>query len=493
MIRYSSGFLHFLACISGALLGISFLHPLLWPCVFAGVLLTLLVLTKASGVKQAVFLGWIIGAVKIAIALLWFWSAYPLDWLGIDSGIVQMLLVSMYWIPAALTLGGGVALFGYVYHRYLCHIQTMGVYVLSVGCMWVWAEIFGAIVFSIYTLGSGSHVGAEFSFGHTGYAMVEYGGLFSLAAFGGVYALSFAVGCMGAMLHRMYTDKNTWLLHVVVGIVVGGVVPVLWVTGYSEQNISVALIETSFERSGLPEVVSADSRKKILTQAIVAAVESGTDYIVLPEDSRFTTYFMSTDAVLAYLGSLTDRSVILVDSARYDTNNKTTLRAYVYDTSDNEVYFFDKQYLVPQGEYIPYVYQVLVTALQPDGQLLESLQDTTYQIGTNQKNVTLPASIPTVLFCFEGVSPVGVYAAIGTRTEVPFIAHIVSHAWFKRDPYMLWNQLDAMLRTQARMNNIPVLQASNEAPLKVYMPSGEVRIPNMAKQGTYWSLSIINL
>jgi apolipoprotein N-acyltransferase len=493
MIRYSSGFLHFLACISGALLGISLLHPLLWPCVFAGVLLTLLVLTKASGVKQVVFLGWIIGAVKVAITLLWFWSAYPLDWLGIDSVIVQILLVSMYWIPAAVTLGAGVALFGYVYHRYLCHIQTMGVYVLSVGCMWVWAEIFGAIVFSIYTIGSGSHIGAEFSFGHTGYALVEYGGLFSLAAFGGVYALSFAVGCMGAMLHRMYTDKNTWLLHVVVGIVVGGVVPVLWVTGYLEQNISVALIETSFERSGLPGLVSSEKRKEILTQAIVAAVDSGTEYIVLPEDSRFTTYFVSTDAVLAYLNSLTDSPMILVDSARFDTSYKTTLRAYVYDTSATEVYFFDKQYLVPQGEYIPYIYQLLIDVLQPEGRLLESLQDTTYGMGTNQKNVALPASIPTVLFCFEGVSPVGVYTVMGQRAEVPFIAHIVSHAWFKRDPYMLWNQLDAMLRTQARMNNIPVLQASNEASVKVYMPSGEVRIPDTARQETHWSLSIINL
>lgn len=477
------------AVVAGVLLGGSLLHPVLWPLVFVGMVLTLLCIGRANSARQAMVLGLIVGALKMALALVWFWSAYPLTWLGLESVGIQILVICLYWIPAALTLGSGGAFFAYIYFTYIKALDTLFVYLCLTGFVWAVSEAFGALIFSLYTLGPGSTLTTAFSFGHTGYALAQYDILLSLFSFLGVYGLSFIVGLIGAGVYMMYAKnirKREW---VVLLIIISGFIPLE--LPIASSDIQVALIETHFPLGGISGEVGFEDRKQSLTDAIDAAITAQTQYILLPEDSRFTTYFLSPETTLEYLQSISDHPIVLIDSTRYEDEGNTVLRAYVYDTQAGEVYSFDKQYLVPQGEYIPYIYKGLLDLIRPAGRTLTSLSDTTYRPGISQTTLALPQTIPAVLFCFEGVSPLGVHTAIKNRSDIPFVAHIVSHAWFNREPQLLWNQLAAMLRTQARMNGVPILQASNEAPLAVYLPSGQIIVPEKEIQELYWSLAVV--
>lgn len=478
------------AIVAGVMLGVSLLYPVLWPLVIVGTVLTLRLIGHATTTRHAVLGGCVVGVVKMALALVWFWAAYPLTWLGLESGVLQIVVICLYWLPAALTLGSGTALFAYIYFKYIKEKDSLCVYLLLTSFVWMVSEVLGALFFSLYTLGPGSTLTAAFSFGYTGYALAQYDVLFIPFAFLGVYGLSFLVGLLGAGVYKLYTNRIQNRFGIVLAVVVCGFIPLeLPITA---SDIQVALVETHFPVSGVSSGVSPADQKQSLIDAVEAAVSVKTEYILLPEDSRFTTYFLSPNATLDYLQSITDHPIVLVDSARYDSDGTTVLRAYIYDTQAEEVYFFDKQYLVPQGEYVPYIYQSLLDFLQPTGRTLTSLHDTTYLPGINQTTLLLPPAIPAVLFCFESVSPLGVHTVLKNRTEVPFVAHIVSHAWFNRQPHVLWNQLAAMLRTQARMNGIPILQAANEAPLAVYLPSGQIITPEKIIQEVYWSLAVVH-
>ncbi len=473
---------------AGSLLGASLLHPYLWPLVFVGAALSLYCFTKTNSWWETVLTGWFIGSAKIAVSSLWFWSTYPLDWMGIKNGPLQALMISIYWLPAALTLGSGLAIFAFVYKKYL---HRLNIYIGAVltGGLLVLSEVLGAVVFSIYTMGPGSSVTVGFSFGQVGYALAHHGLFAHVANFSGVYGLSFLVGMLSVLMIR---NKNKNNYFIIIFILVSFFLPNL--TDQTEPvGKRVALIETSLPIFKTETPFTEQIREDVLFDAVDSALLTGADYIILPEDSRFTSYFSNFIDVVPYLKSRTDNDVVLIDSARTEIAGVTTLRAYIYDSSADEIFAFDKQYLVPQGEYVPYVYQSLISLFDPSGKLLSSIQDTVYRHGLDQADLKLPDNIPNILFCFESVTPFGVRDSVGRRKDTLFIAHIVSHAWFNREPEILWHQLDAMLVTQARFNNLPILQASNQARAKVYLPNGDYFVPLTIESNSKWQVSLVEL
>ncbi len=473
-----------LAAGAGLLLGFSLIHPWLWPLVFAGAILAFWVISKTNSAKQAFLLGWCIGTLKILVSLSWFWSTYPLDWLGLEPGVLHIVLLCLYWVPAGLTLGLGMGLASWFFIKY-CRQLSKLVSALVIPTLWVLAETAGAIIFSIYTLGPSSYITLGFSFGHTGYAVVALGVFRYLAMVGSVYVLSFAVAFISYIAIILNGKQRiVWILSILLIIFL---VPIPS-NEITQRGIKVAITETSFLPNTKTEVMPFFDRQEAYFDLVRYALASQSDVVILPEDSRFSGYFSDTEQVFNFLHSQTKKDVVLVDSMRVDSGGTTVLRAFIYDTATQQRFEFDKQYLVPQGEYIPYVYQILISALGPEGVTNQAITDTTYQPGISQRDVSLSTSIPPVLFCFESVTPMGVFSV--NRREAPFIAHLVSHGWFKREPEILWNQLDAMLRTQALFNNVPIVQSANLSHAKIYWPDGSIEYPEVVASSGYWKLFV---
>ncbi len=479
-----------LVCVAaGTALGVSVINIWLWPLVILGTALTLISVIQAKSIKNAFLYGWLIGIVKILWSLIWFWSVYPVDWIGLEPGLFHIVILILYWVPAAMTLGVGLGYFGWVYKKYISSWPPSFATLFILSFIWMISEGLGAIVFSIYTLGPGSDITLGFSFGHTGYALIEHGLLSEAARIGGVYTLSFLVGLISFALVLLKRNTAIFLLLIFVITAFTPSVPI----ANKNLNLKVALVGTEFSAPTEQQQMSQEERWQVHFGYMKAAIESGSDVIVLPEDMRLSSWFASPEEIFDTYDSLSDKDVIIIDSIRAVEDGKTVLQAQIYDTKTRQVYKFDKQYLVPQGEYIPFVYQGIISLLDPSGFLKKAISETAYFPGVPQSAVDLPDYIPPVLFCFESVTPFGVKNIIKARSGAPFVAHLVSHAWFKREPEVLWHQLDAMLRAQALDNNVIILQAANKAPVKAFYPNGQSIKPTIFAEGRGWSVSVIDL
>lgn len=483
--QFAGQFRSLTAIVCGLLLGAGLSYSALVWFGYIGLLGSLWLLQQPASFRQRLRLGWLVGVSKVAIVLSWFFSAYPLDWLGLAPGFYQYGLIAVYLVPAIVILGvsGVLVAVGIHYiHSYTRHFF----WPIAVAVLWLMSEVAAAWLFSAYTLGPGSRLQANFTFGHTGYLFAQHDWLLQATVFGGVYTLTI-IGV--AMLAYIY-QTHSWRVAsvVLVGLIASSLVtPPLLVhpamTPAPER--SVITLETDWLRGA--EAEAAALKTRLFREAIQAAAQYEPAYLILPEDSRVTQYLGggTPSSTLAWLSEYFNDTII-IDSGRSDFGKGVVQRATVYDLSESAYYQFDKQYLVPQGEYVPHVYQWLLQWLAlPEG-TERALTDTAYYPGIAQTSLSLPSHIPPVLFCFESVPAWG--AARINQPEAPFIAHVVSHAWFNQPPHSLWHQLDMRLRVQAVQAGIPIVQASNRAPAFVWVPSGERVRPTLLEQGQRWRL-----
>lgn len=476
--------------VSGLLLGIGFLHPWLWICGIAGAALFLHAAISSERVRDAVWGSAIAGTLKAAGALAWIWSTYPLVWLGLEPGGAQLSLIGVYWIIDAASVGIGMIACGASIYLLVRRNER---WIAAFPFLFVVAEVVGSFTQSLYSLGPGSAPNFDFSFGYLGHAVAESAILFPFAAFGGVYALSFVgVACATGVyiLFRRPHFAREYKILVPTACLVACTV-FAWTTVYgrtAELDTHVIAVETYFD-STLFTVPSGYMLKRIeILEAVEAAMQLRPELIVLPEDSRFTLAYQTPDAALQDVSAaVDDADVILIDSARStDERGETVLRAYVYDTARATVHLADKQYLVPQGEYVPYLIGALLRAVGAQGLMQRIEKNQSYRPGTHAQPESLPDTIPGILFCFESAVPYGIQR-IAPPEGLSLVVHPVSHSWF-HEPHILWRQLANMLRAQAAWNNVAIVQAGNMAPSRTYFPDGSVRQGDVVVSDDYWRL-----
>lgn len=487
----------FFSVLAGALLGLSLLLPWLWPLVLLGGVLSLRTFRLVSP-GRAALAAFLAGTVKSLLAMGFVWSVYPLDWINATKPIVQIIAVATVWIPAALALGSGWLFFGYVYRRWL--IQVDGWWRLAgVGLLWMGADVIGMLIFSLWSLGPDSTLQPYFSFGQTGYALVPHNLLFMIGALGGVYGLSFLVGVLveGFRSSLPLERRGNYFLVAVFLLMTTAFIPLSAFKSkplsQTEPAIKVALVETTWPRLGTPEDISIADKKEILSAIITATASSGAQVLILPEDSRLTEVYGGAESTMERIKKLFPHGQV-IDSARTDLADAAVMRVYIYDTEHAKLYLFDKQYLVPYGEYLPFIHRELYEKFfASGGSLGTALADMNYVPGLKQTDMFLPSYIPSVLFCSESVHPLGVLLGLGQRKDTLFVAHIVSHAWFHGSPPELQYQLDTMLKIQARFNNKPILQSANQGEVKVFTAAGKIEIPVTAAEGEGWKLYLYSL
>jgi apolipoprotein N-acyltransferase len=145
----------------------------------------------------------------------------------------------------------------------------------------------------------------------------------------------------------------------------------------------------------------------------------------------------------------------------------------MYDLSTESIYFFDKKYLVPQGEFLSYIHEATLSLLMSKERTKEVLDFAHFKAGVLGDSNLLPPHLPGILFCFETMVPYGVRKAARYR-DPDLIVHPISHAWFS-DPlsFSLEYQLNGMLKVHAVWNNIPIVTSGSMTQSRMYLPSGD--------------------
>lgn len=478
--------------LSGLFLGIGFVVPPLWPLCLLGVLLFVRVVANAPTISLAVWGGILAWAIKGLLAISWFMKAGPFPWLPPEVAGQTAWAVALYtlYVSAVLGLSGGAV--AYILRQYVSRLRP--VMLLGIApAVWVLGEVAGSFLFSLFTYGPGGGVGATFSFGYLGYLLAAHPLAYYSSVLGGVYILSFEVAFVGVALF-IATRSATFVRHV--GVAVLGVALVYVTAGVvvtphevPERGLTVAIIETDFSSEKMRSDEWATYRSDRLNEAVRAALAYSPDYTVLPEDARLRPPIPSlTGAMDAFLLAYGDTDTVLIDSRAVSVGrHETALRAYLYDPLGVRVHVIDKQVLVPAGEYVPYAVSAVLRVVSPT--LASTYEEAlTYRRGSFNSQASFPTHVPAVLFCFESADPLAVYRFTRERS-VPFVVHPISHALFT-EPTALWHQLTTMLRVQARFGQVPIISAANKATSAVYLPQGDVIVPEVVASGEGWRVRL---
>ena len=93
--------------LSGLLIGLAFTYSSLWWISVIGLVVFIDAIFKAGSFKEIILGSLLVGLIRFLIVLSWFWSVYPLDWLGV--GVVESLaLVFGVWFTCSVVFGLGV-------------------------------------------------------------------------------------------------------------------------------------------------------------------------------------------------------------------------------------------------------------------------------------------------------------------------------------------------------------------------------------------------
>lgn len=484
-----------LAVSAGVLIGVVFVVPLLWPVSIIGVSLTLAIVYRSQSAWTSARFVMLVWLSKSLLALAWVWSTYPIDWLVFPSPLTQLGAIGMYWFSGAvwLALGGGV--FGWV----LCKVKNatqprLYIWLVLAPPLWLGCELLGAGLFSIFTLGPDSYIQTYMSFGMTGYLFGFSNVGLALASVVGLYGLTVIWIGLGTLGYYLLAKNKMAIVAVLLcSFIFAGYLIDVMENDSSEPSTKTSLvaINTQFRATDLQTKLGYEKKVTLTTKLVDVALSTNPDYVLLPEDSRYyqSKYLDQKPSwVMAhYKFTHLNTTSILIDSGRQDLPDGTAvLRATIFDGRQSKLYQFDKQYLVPQGEYLPYVYTSFLRLLGYRAAMDSLAKNVSYRRGALEQTSEVPTHIPGVLFCFESVQANRITQLQAMRS-IPFVVHPISHAWF-HDSQILQQQLDVMLQIQARYNNTSIVSAGNMVQGKLYRADGTMTLGKVIDEGEGYTL-----
>ncbi len=484
--------------VSGILLGLGFLWPILWILIFPGVALFLWTINRVANWRTAIWGGFLTWTTKALLAMAWMWTVYPIRWIDLGLGKMELPVIGFYWFTVGIFLGLGGIFVGLILW-WLLKKQSSRLIFLSIPFIWLGAEMLSAFFHSLGTYGPGATIGVVFSFPTIGYLLAEHNWLLQLARGGGVFMLTIFTVFGGVILWR-YVDSNKLNQPTFIKIILVGLILALSANipgpldSAPDQDLTVAIIDTTFGGADYFSLTNHDEyRHEQLQQAVKMAVGQKADYIILPEDSRYSDPLLPvTKAYQNFRFTHEDTKAVVIDSGSVPLENNTfTLRSVIYDGRAKDGYPIDKQFLVPQGEFMPlfYTYILKWVGLGDVSRMIET--KLAYRPGSFASQAELPTYVPGILFCFASANPFGVYSLVKERA-MPFVAHPISHAWFNH-PVAMWHQYDTMLKIHAVWNQVPVVSAGNMVKGVVYTKDGKIIHPKIVEEGERWTVSLINL
>ena len=492
----------FFYIFSGLFLGIGFVVSELWFLGLVGVgFLVYLVFgkddTESEKSKRRLHYwgGSLAFVTKAALATSVLWSVYPIAWLSDKWWWAELLMIGLYWVLAATALGA----FGFlVVYLSLQIKQRFGIAVAAslLPVWWVVAEILGSLVFSLVFYGAGGTVNVAYSLGYVGYLLAEHHSLLLLAKVYGVYGLSVFFIYLGigllwlwqtAKIKITITYSFSLLIFIIVLLVVTAKID--FTNPLSPSGQTVMIIDTKFGGTDYYSLTDYTALKAAeVEKAVDAALLLQPDYLLLPEGAGFIANEDDLEFARRRLGFFYNESeTVIIDSGtKLLPNGDKLVRGVIYDGKNKELSEVFKSYLVPQGEYLPYVFLAILKITASEEFLAETKKELNFIAG-KENDFLKDSHLPVILFCFGSVDPAAVWRKLQASATPPFVAHPISHAWFNNSK-ILEHQLDQMLKIQAVWNGVPIVSAGNMVDGALYTKTGQKVLPQVLQTEKWWQI-----
>lgn len=463
-------------------MAVGFNYPSVWLLGWLGFAVFLsFFYSKVDTIKTAFWSGLSFGAGFLGSVLVWFWHTLPLTWLGVESQPLSWGLVLFYWgsVVAALSLFVGLwCLLFFLFKRGKWHDA------LVCAALWVLFEYARMWGFAFLTLGDESLISPHFSVGLAGYFLASSPPLLQLANWGGVYTLGFLFVFLGFIWywfasHLLISQSNRKraLLIVATFLFLACLyIPAHFGVSEGKSVISIAVLNTYFPPSLRISPEESAIRFSEYARLLAEIAESREDptVIVFPEDTRFLQQLETRGELDSFFTALFgSEEKLIIDSGRTHTaRGAVRQQFYFYDTQTHALTHSEKQYLVPQGEYTPYLYRGALYLLGQTETLKRLQTNRSYGRGALQQPVRYRDLSIGTLFCSELLSP-SLYRNVADMYDTNMLVNVASQSWF-HGSRILYNQTIAIAKVHAVENRQYFIQASNGSPSFVIDSRGVV-------------------
>ncbi len=486
--------------LAGLCFGLGFFLNINWLLGIVGVFVFLLALERTKSLRQMMLGAYLTWFISLAFSVSIFWSVYPIEWIDLGLGKLEILVVGGQWLVTALVLASGGIVFSLLYWPITKYAKAQYGFILF-PLVWILSEVSQSFIYSIFALGPGGSVNIFNSVGYLGYLIGNNEALLQLANWGGVYILSAVGALLGYSLWCLFKKVPLSRFRFIGVSLIVILLTLETIVSFSAKshptpihNKTVAVIDTSFGGAEFYQIADLASYQiKQINEAIKTALMTEADFIILPEDTGLTPVGESAEMFYRKFRFVNgDPVVTVIDNSKARTKQgEGVMRAFIYDGIGKKVWEVDKQYLAPVGEYLPHTYDKVLRSVGFEEQVNKLNIMLSLRPGPNASQTTVPAYQPGILFCFEALNPISVRRLLQDR-DMDFIAHPISHAWFNNSK-LLERHLDMMLRIQALWNDVTIISAGNMVEGKVYNKDGTIFKPEVIKSGEYWRLKLVSI
>ena len=416
-------------------------------------LVPLLFAVQSVSVKRAAGLGMLSGFVFFMISLSWLHHLSGMvegPALRISARLgygVLALYCSLYFIPVSAVAAVGAG-------RWVgSNLRKNVRFMVALTAVWVGSEYLRSFLFTGFPWNP---------LGVSQYANVT---IIQIAQWGGVYLVSASIVWMNVALFitfRQYThgirlskyrphfELMVGLLPIALSIMHG--MNTLFNKPAPRQGVNVALVQPNIKQSAKWDDAKDREIRVRLEELTEAATRlAGLDLVIWPE-TAVPDFIRSSTESYDLVARLAMRGTPLLVGTMDFTVSDAGIRYYnssiLFDTNGNEIGKYDKQHLVPFGEYVPLP------------RLMRKFTPIEVDFGRGSGSTLLPIDGEesfSVLICFEDtVAPLAVNAV---RAGARWLVNQTNDAWF--DPSSASEQHLAHAVFRCVENRVPMVRCCN--------------------------------
>lgn len=461
------------AVLSAVTLGVAYDYSqyLWWLTLVALVPFFLAIDNVKTSLTNVFLIGLVFGSVFLGIVFVWFWSTLPLDWVGINNKLFSEFVIGVIWVFFSISPALFIGAFAVSFRLFKKNLVRVFFLAPIAWVLFEYARTFG---FYLFSLGPGSNFGPHFTIGFLGYALANNSHLIRLSALGDVYTLSAFVVIINGIFYYIYTSsfslsKKTLFMFLTVSVVAllsfFPVASVIYSKQKAGQELSVASLHTSFSSSLSISREEFDSRISTISNLFkqIQKSDRSPDIVILPEDSRFIINLIRLGTLKSFFnGIFGNHEVLIIGSSRVGSSDgKTRQKMFAYNTKTGSVQTVEKMFLLPYGEYMPYIYTDMFKLLGRNDIVSALNQNRSYSIGNGVRTIKFKNILIGGLFCSDVITPV-FYKELTSKGANVFI-NIASESWFHKSK-ILNQQMMNIASVRAAANNRYFIQAGNGSP-----------------------------
>lgn len=469
----------FLSSSSAFLYILAYNEPkIFWPLAFVAFVPFLFFVYREENIRRVFYYGLLFGVTTMGGVIAWFWNAYPLDWAGIESSLASVAVIFLFWLLSASVLGIFIALWAVMFKK----LATGGWRDIFIApSLWILSEFARAVVFSlVYWAKNASVIGPYWTLGFFGNVFSWSKILALFAPWGGVYLLSFlglAVNCVLFILARKFFNSKRILAAGVCVAIILIIFPkidsAISGTTSSGETKTIAVITTDFSAAparGLAGILTEMSAKKETIEKLLSAASlAKPDIIVLPSDSRALDY-LGAEKIKKIIGN-PQKKVLLIDSAPADGESGAKETMFFYETPSGKTGTYDKMFLLPNGEYLPYFEAAAIRLFGRDEWVRNFDFSRGYHRGAGLTAYRFDGNSIGALLCSE-IIPYSLYRGV-TAAGAGLLVNVFSQAIFHGNG-VLYNQMVSLAKMRAEENRRYFAASGNFAPSFIINDRGDV-------------------